>query len=324
MEFYVIVNGNQEGPFTIEQLAEMNITPETEVWAEGMDDWQQAGDVPALTRLLQQQQFRASQAVSPTPATVPPAPAAIPPVPATQQPQAAAPQPAQQPVQQYAPPAAAAPAAPRSNRGLKWLIVLLILVVITGVMIVTCPDRDAHRTAIMGSTKEWVNQTVEQRNLNVVISEVLKWLGSEGSDLLVDQYLDVDNYLVCSVGRFDNGAKSQVVSLGMFNHVFTFGADDIRNAMQNALKNQLGIGAPEPRVTVPDVDNTQPSQEEEEFFPFDFDEEDNQPDENQQQATPGDEEDDLLDALVDSMAKRAKERAIKEAKEWAKRQIDKL
>ena len=46
MEFHLIKNGNQEGPFTIEELSQQGITPESEVWAPGMADWMQAGDVP--------------------------------------------------------------------------------------------------------------------------------------------------------------------------------------------------------------------------------------------------------------------------------------
>ena len=33
MEFHLIVNGKQEGPFSVEELAQRNITPESEVWA---------------------------------------------------------------------------------------------------------------------------------------------------------------------------------------------------------------------------------------------------------------------------------------------------
>ena len=61
MEFHLIRNGKQEGPFTIEELGQQGITPESEVWAEGMADWMQAGDVPELTAVLQRAEFEASQ-----------------------------------------------------------------------------------------------------------------------------------------------------------------------------------------------------------------------------------------------------------------------
>ena len=61
MEFHLIRNGKQEGPFSVEELSQQGITPESEVWAPGMADWQQAGDIPELTAVLQRAEFEASQ-----------------------------------------------------------------------------------------------------------------------------------------------------------------------------------------------------------------------------------------------------------------------
>ena len=61
MEFHLIRNGKQEGPFTVEELSQQGISPESEVWAPGMADWMQAGDVPELTAVLQRAEFEASQ-----------------------------------------------------------------------------------------------------------------------------------------------------------------------------------------------------------------------------------------------------------------------
>ena len=40
MEYFIIENnGQQAGPFSLEQLVQKAITPETLVWAQGMKDW---------------------------------------------------------------------------------------------------------------------------------------------------------------------------------------------------------------------------------------------------------------------------------------------
>lgn len=51
---YYIANGKQPlGPFDLNQLREMNITPETLVWNQSMPDWQRADQVEELrTQLL--------------------------------------------------------------------------------------------------------------------------------------------------------------------------------------------------------------------------------------------------------------------------------
>ncbi|GAB6008253.1 DUF4339 domain-containing protein [Dysgonomonas reticulitermitis] len=52
MNFYIIVNGQQQGPFSLDELKEKGIQKDTLVWSEGMSDWQQAGDVIELKSLF--------------------------------------------------------------------------------------------------------------------------------------------------------------------------------------------------------------------------------------------------------------------------------
>ena len=78
--YYLFIDNEQRGPFSLEQLAEMGITPETEVWTQGMADWQQAGDVPQLPPLLQRLEYeRATRRQAASPPAHAPAPAPVPP-----------------------------------------------------------------------------------------------------------------------------------------------------------------------------------------------------------------------------------------------------
>ncbi len=52
MEYFMIENGQQTGPFTIDQLAQKHITSETLVWAEGMSNWTPAWQVEQLKYIL--------------------------------------------------------------------------------------------------------------------------------------------------------------------------------------------------------------------------------------------------------------------------------
>ena len=45
MKYYIAVNGRHEGPYEVEQLKNLNITPDTYVWCEGMTDWKPASEV---------------------------------------------------------------------------------------------------------------------------------------------------------------------------------------------------------------------------------------------------------------------------------------
>lgn len=51
-QYYVIRNDQQTGPYTIEELATLELKPETMVWTEGMTDWAPAREVSELQELF--------------------------------------------------------------------------------------------------------------------------------------------------------------------------------------------------------------------------------------------------------------------------------
>ena len=52
MNYYIIENGLQIGPLTIEQLKFKNISPNTQVWCEGMPEWKKAREISELSVLF--------------------------------------------------------------------------------------------------------------------------------------------------------------------------------------------------------------------------------------------------------------------------------
>lgn len=48
--WFAMINGRQEGPYTIETLISMGLNPETPVWRSGMPDWTNASYVPEIMR----------------------------------------------------------------------------------------------------------------------------------------------------------------------------------------------------------------------------------------------------------------------------------
>lgn len=102
-KYFLLENGQNIGPFTLEELKEKNL-PKTElVWAEGMADWQQGGTIDELKSIF---------AVTPPP----PPKVAPPPPPPPAPPRAAAPPP---PVSAPPPPGNQyqAPPPPQANYG---------------------------------------------------------------------------------------------------------------------------------------------------------------------------------------------------------------
>jgi len=54
MDYWIIINDTEQGPYTLEQLAIKDLTPDTPVWCEGMADWLPAKRVDELIPLLPQ------------------------------------------------------------------------------------------------------------------------------------------------------------------------------------------------------------------------------------------------------------------------------
>lgn len=59
MEYFIVINGQQQGPFSLEALRAQNITPDTLVWAQGMPNWVAASQVAELQPLFFAQSQRA-------------------------------------------------------------------------------------------------------------------------------------------------------------------------------------------------------------------------------------------------------------------------
>ena len=311
MEFHVIRNGKQEGPFSIEELSQRGITPESEVWAPGMADWMQAGDVPELTAVLQRAEFEAAQQAARAAENQ----AAIgrpydPAVPPTQVPPQVPPR---WPVQDE---------VKKKSGCTPWLIAALVLAILFATMVFTCPSRSDHEAAIQEVTKAWVGDKMDE-NLNgltgiggrfgELINKAIKELTGFGTDQVVVNYLDVTNYVVCSVGRISVGDyKDKMVSLGVFGHVFTFGKDDIEKAWAQAMDDyEAHHKITPPASPAPQYDESDENQQDEEVMPDPR----MLPD-----SIMGVEVPEGMDSMVNQMATEA----IRMAKEWAKQQIDKI
>lgn len=113
---------------------------------------------------------------------------------------------------------------------MKKLISLAIVVVIAMTMVVTCPDKAAHEEAVKKELKDVVR--LADNESKGMIEVLLGTLLSGVMDNAVDYVVNVDNYVVCSVGRIEIAGLDKAVSLGVFGHVFMLmNADDVGKKM---------------------------------------------------------------------------------------------
>lgn len=110
------------------------------------------------------------------------------------------------------------------------LYILLIVIVLGGICIVTCPDRDAHSDALKDSLNKMLTAELSQEvkdEEDASIAMVGSMLGTGIGGLVIDNILNVENYFVCSIGTVTYDGETKVVSVGFLNHVFTTVGKDL-------------------------------------------------------------------------------------------------
>ena len=106
------------------------------------------------------------------------------------------------------------------------LYTLLVLIMLGGVCVVTCPDQEAHATALKSLCNRLITEELSQGTDEGDAGWVAfgSMLGTGIGGMVIDNMLNVDNYFVCSIGTITYDGETQIVSVGVLNHVFT--ADD--------------------------------------------------------------------------------------------------
>ena len=141
MKYYYIENGAQVGPFEVSELYNKGIRPETLVWCDTMENWTPAWQVAELRSVIDSSIVRRE-----------------PPKynPNGNDGSAEAPLKAKEMNKKDK------KEKQRSGCGMRSLVALLILVLLGGVLVFTCPDRQAHQAAIkqeFNAAMRWARAT---------------------------------------------------------------------------------------------------------------------------------------------------------------------
>lgn len=211
MKFFVILNNQQQGPYTIAQLAEMGISSETLVWKEGMKDWQPAWTVSELRYILnentktEEYQRDSSNRIKQE-TTIPPMPPSTP---------------------------HREEKKPQNHYLLKIIggLVLLLLII----MALTNPNRESHENAIRTEVSKAVEKATTS-NGNDIFSQgfgmMARMLAGNFIDSALANLFEYHNYLIFSKGTVTIQDKEHTVSYGIFGKVITMNSDDMVKALE--------------------------------------------------------------------------------------------
>lgn len=213
MKFFVILNNQQEGPYTIAQLAEMGISSETLVWKEGMKDWQPAWTVSELRYILNENTSAETNEYRNAYST------------GMQQETAVPPTPPSTPYREKK--------KPQNHYLLKIFggLVLLLLIIMT----LTNPNRESHENAIRTEVSKAVEKATTS-NSNDIFSQgfgmMARMLAGNFIDSALKNLFEYHNYLIFSKGTVTIQDKEHTVSYGIFGKVITMNSDDMVKALE--------------------------------------------------------------------------------------------
>lgn len=117
---------------------------------------------------------------------------------------------------------------------MKKILVLFLFVGIALVAVITCPQKDAHKDALMKLVDVVLdselnkNATTEEEKGFAMLGSLL---GSGVAEFVLDKKLLVDNYFIYSVGRIVYEGEENIVSVGFFNHVTTMNEKQLKDKL---------------------------------------------------------------------------------------------
>ena len=212
MEYFIIENnGQQAGPFSLEQLVQKAITPETLVWAQGMKVWTPAWKIAELKTVLETVEAIKANTANKENAEGTSADAAGNNGTEAANFQAANQQgfqQAQQEAYQQGFQHGAAmnqgyrqePEKKKSSKTL-WKIILGLIVLLFLVFAITNPGPDAHKEKVKTEAAKAIDKATETSDNNFFtqsIRSIAKMMAGSAIDEVMNQLFEYHNYIVCS------------------------------------------------------------------------------------------------------------------------------
>ena len=225
MEYYIKINEEKRGPYSLNELAERKLDATTLVMPIDGVEWIPANQIEELRTLFTDKDttnnsektedipfVEARPIIQATPQET------------TQQPQS----------------------TPKKKSHTGCLIgILITIIALVAVMIVTCPKTEQHKEVLSTVITATVNDAVHDNDNitgNNFIDNAFRTISNAFAgkviETAVDNLVTVDNYIVCSLGKVHYDGKDHIVSLGIFGHIFTVDEDDLQEAAEQYYKKE--------------------------------------------------------------------------------------
>lgn len=120
---------------------------------------------------------------------------------------------------------------------MKKLLTVVILLLVAVLLIMTRPNEEAHKEAMMKAVNEYIDDEAENRGFgkNILVSLGKASLVGVVKTAL-NMKLKMNDYYLFNTTSVHVDGKDQTLSLGILGHVFTFDKDMLREKLEQATK----------------------------------------------------------------------------------------
>lgn len=122
----------------------------------------------------------------------------------------------------------------------KFLIFLGIIAVVAVALMATTPDRQQHVDTIKSVMTGAVNAELRENNIDGPLGSIASAVATMAVDKYLSTNLLVRDHRFYSLGFIDYNNEFQMVSVGVFNHVYTLDEEQAREMIKKKL-NPLDI-----------------------------------------------------------------------------------
>ena len=117
----------------------------------------------------------------------------------------------------------------------KFLVFLGIIAIIAVGLMATTPDRQQHVDTIKSVMKGAVNAELREQNIDGPIASIASAFATTAVDKFLNTSFLVRDHRFYSLGFVDYNGEFVMVSVGIFNHVYTLDEDQAREMIKKKL-----------------------------------------------------------------------------------------
>ena len=121
---------------------------------------------------------------------------------------------------------------------MKKLLVVLILLMVAVIMILTRPDKEQHKEAMLKAIEEYVDEEAKDRLGDNVLAKISREVVVKTAETALNSKLNEHNYFIFNTTTVRLKGQDNTLSLGLFGMVITFDKEMIREKLEDALKTK--------------------------------------------------------------------------------------